>query len=240
MKSPTAIILAAGKGTRLASMKLGVPKPLAPIAGKPFIFYQLEWLRFAGYRKVVIAISKCSIEIRKVVGTGREFKMSIRYSFEHDPHGTAVSLRHARALLPSSFTVVNGDTFCSFQLLDFINSIFVKHSENTLALVRKPDTKRYGRVILDSLSRIINFAEKEQSGSGLVYAGVAFLQHRTVFAPQNRTATSLEYEVYPALIKEKKLYGIQIKGNFWDIGTPQSYRYFKRTFLTQKQYGHSK
>jgi N-acetyl-alpha-D-muramate 1-phosphate uridylyltransferase len=105
------VILAGGRGTRLGSLTDELPKALVDIAGRPFLHYQLELLRTAGVRDVVLCVGYLGSVIERSIGDGSRFGMSIRYSYDGDaPLGTAGALRNALPLLQARFLVTYGDT----------------------------------------------------------------------------------------------------------------------------------
>lgn len=225
---PAAVVLAGGEGTRLAPLGLGVPKPMAPVADEPFLSHQLRWLRRCGISRIVLVVRRHDHLVRRHLGSGRSLGVRIRYAVA-DPRGNAVSLRRALALVGAHCFVVNGDTFFTFNPRSLIGRR--PEAGVSLALVRVPNTARYGSVRLDPARRVSAFVEKGHRGPGLVYAGVLFA-NRSTFASvlSRRGCTSLEHHAFPALARLGKLYGVPVRGRFYDIGTPAAYRRFIRLF----------
>ena len=113
-------ILAGGLATRLRPLTDAVPKSLLPVAGRPFIFHQLELLEKQGVDQVVLCVGHLSGQIEAAVGDGRAFGVAVRYSYDGSPPlGTGGALRHALPLLGERFFVLNGDSYlrCSYDRL---------------------------------------------------------------------------------------------------------------------------
>src|SRR5262249_4931146 len=98
------VILAGGLGTRLHPLTERIPKSLLPVAGRPFIYHQLELLREQGVARVVLCVGHLGGQIRDAVGDGRRFGVAVEYSFDGGQLlGTGGALREALPLLGSAF-----------------------------------------------------------------------------------------------------------------------------------------
>jgi D-glycero-alpha-D-manno-heptose 1-phosphate guanylyltransferase len=218
----TGVILAGGSGTRLRPILSDRPKVLAPVGGRPFLFYLLDQLSEGGIRKVVLCTGYLAEQVKSVVG-GRYRDLEILYSQEDRPLGTAGALGRALPLLDSDpILVFNGDSYCDLDLPPFLKWHTQKNALGSLALVRHEDAARFGCVNFDSSGSILRFGEKEATGSGWINAGIYLLSQRLLRAiPRGREA-SMEYEIFPNFVR-KGLFGFPEGRRFIDIGTPASY-----------------
>jgi len=223
-KMPPALILAGGFGTRLRSLCGDYPKVLAPIAGKPFLEYLLLYLKKHGFFSVVLCVGYKADLIQQYFRDGNQWGISIRYSQEQIPLGTAGPLKLASPLIEDKdFLVLNGDSFFNIDLNFLINYHKNNKALATIALVEVNDVQRYGAVEIDSLGKIVRFAEKEEiKGPGLINGGI-YIFHRKVLdlIPEGREV-SLEYEIFPRLVG-KAFYGLPFEAYFVDIGVPEDY-----------------
>jgi mannose-1-phosphate guanylyltransferase len=235
------VILAGGLGTRLKSVLGDVPKPMAPVLGKPFLEYQLLALKRSGIREVLLCVSHRSEVIRAYFGDGTRWGVRITYSVEPEPRGTAGGLKYAEPLLPDAFLILNGDTYVELDYLDLTQYHRAKGAMTTLVLTRVPDAREGGRIDLQSDGRVVAFREKTAAQSEdtppWINAGVYVFQ-RTVlnYIPTNRPV-SLETETFPTLLeKGEPVYGYQGSGYFIDIGTPEKYRRFEQDLREGRVY----
>jgi NDP-sugar pyrophosphorylase family protein len=231
-----AVILAGGKGTRLRGVVDDKPKALAEVAGRPFIDWILLGLLDHGVRRVVFCTGYLGDHIEDHVRTLCVEGLEISYSPEANPLGTAGALRQALPLLDSDpLLVLNGDSWCDFRAVLFLNWHLSVRSRASLLLVRTSDTARYGSVEVAAKGRILRFREKDPAGQpGWINAGVYLLARSCVSGLEPNKPVSLEYEVFPRLIPEG-LYGFCTTCSFIDIGTPESYRQSQEFF--QKRHG---
>lgn len=219
-----ALVLAGGLGTRLRAAAPDHPKVLAPVAGRPFVTWLLEYLSVQGLRRAVLCTGHAADDVERAVGP-RVADLSVRFSREHDPLGTGGALRAALALTTSDpVLVLNGDSLLMADLPDFV----VFHDSHagasaSLALAEVPDTADSGRVELDAAGRVASFAEKRRSGPGLVSAGVYLVARSCLSAIPAGRAISLEGEVMPDWIRAG-VWGWRSGGKLLDVGTPASYR----------------
>lgn len=222
----SAVILAGGLGTRLRTVLGALPKALAPVAGKPFLVYQLDWLKRCGVRNIVLCTGYQHQLIQHYLGDGADLGLSIRYSIEDQPLGTAGALRKARDEITGTFLVLNGDTYLDVDLQTLLFDHRASGSVATLALMWVELANRYGAVTLDEQGRIVCFGEKQHSGAGLVNAGLYACEPSLLTHFPERDPLSLELDVFPALASQGLLSGHVVKGYVCDIGTPESYAQF--------------
>jgi D-glycero-alpha-D-manno-heptose 1-phosphate guanylyltransferase len=224
----TSVILAGGLGTRLRASIGDLPKPLAPINGRPFLEYLLQWLRRQGLTRVVLCVGYRHELIEAYFGDGTALGMQISYSVEEKPLGTGGALANARAFLGSTFLVMNGDTFFDADLAPLLAAHRAYEVPATMSLVSVPDTTRYGAVVLDADGYITRFTEKGRSGQGQINAGVYALSFSIFdrFPPQ--LPISLENNVFTLLAQQHQLRGCLLHGYHIDIGTPESFAEFNR------------
>ncbi len=218
----TVCILAGGRGTRLRSVVSDRPKPLAEVAGRPFVTRLLDQVAEAGFGPVVLCTGYMAPLVEETLGA-RYRGMDLRYSPEPEALGTAGAIRLALPLIETSRALVlNGDSFCDVDLRAQLAAHERDGAHATLALVEVADAGRYGRVRLGQGTAIERFEEKvEDAGRGLINAGVYLLERGVVEAiPQGR-AVSIEREIFPAMLGER-LRGFVTDGRFLDIGTPES------------------
>ena len=219
----TAAILAGGLGTRLRSVLGDRPKVLAEVGGRPILQYLLDQIAYLEIRRVVLCTGFLGEQIESRFGDSYG-SLHLVYSRELSPLGTAGALRLALPLFQSdSVLVLNGDSYCKADLRSFWTWHCLRRAEATLLLVETSDTGRYGRVEIDEEGRILKFAEKiNEGGRGLINAGIYLLENRFLQSIPDRYPVSLERDIFPSWIGGK-LYGYKSKGQFLDIGTPESY-----------------
>lgn len=217
------IILAGGMGTRLKSVVSDRPKVLAPVAGRPFLSILLDRISRAGFNRVILCTGHMADQVEAEFGT--EYKsLSLIYSKEVTPLGTGGALRHALPLISSgSIMVMNGDSFVDTDLSAFLRWFVGKGCNAALLLTKMNDASRYGLVHVDPNGLITTFHEKGVGGlPGWINAGVYLLKKTIIETiPQGR-AFSIERQFFPSLAG-RELYGYCSKGEFIDIGLPESY-----------------
>jgi D-glycero-alpha-D-manno-heptose 1-phosphate guanylyltransferase len=235
----TAAILAGGPGTRLHPVLADRPKCLAPIHGRPFLTYLLDYLASGGIRHAVLCTGYMADQVQATLGPTHG-PIHLAYSREPPPLGTAGALRLALPLLTSDpspgtpisrlasdpILVVNGDSYCPANLADFLAFHHSQNAEASLVLTRVPDISRFGQVLTgegDPQNRITRFTEKPAPTTpptpGLINAGIYLLSQKFLAAiPPNRPV-SLEKEIFPVA----QLHAFETPAPFLDIGTPASY-----------------
>lgn len=232
LANTTAVILAGGLGTRLRGAIADRPKVLAMVGLSPFLSYLLDQLAAAGIRHVVLCTGYMGKMVCEAFGSMYR-TMTIEYSFEPAPLGTAGALRLALPLLRSDpVLVMNGDSYGQVDLGAF--SVWWREQPipDALLLTHVPDTARYGCVEIDAQARITRFVEKTGSHvPGFINAGIYLLSRALVESIPEGRAVSIEREIFPGAIG-KGLSGFIYRGGFIDIGTPASYREAKTFFAT--------
>ncbi len=227
----TTIILAGGLGTRLRSVVTDRPKVLAEIRNQPFLSYLLDQVSKAGVREVVLCTGYLGEQVRSYFGESYK-GTRLAYSQELSPLGTAGALRLAMPLFSSAPVIVmNGDSYCKVDLHAFFAWYQERQQENAaLVLTEVPDTDRYGRVNVDAEGLVGSFTEKgNETGPGWINAGIYLLSNRLLETIPAKGTVSLEREVFPRWIGHG-LCGYQTKGEFLDIGTPESYALAEQFF----------
>lgn len=205
-----AMILAAGRGTRMGPLTADTPKPLLDLNGESLIVRHLRMLREAGICEVVINVSYFGTRIRAALGDGEQYGVGIRYSQEPDePLETAGGIVQALPLLGSDpFIVVNADVVCDFEIARLAES----HDEGTLVLVPNPAHNPEGDFGLDSRSRLSHAPPK------WTFAGLSCLSPELFagLAPGRRQLV----QVLNAAIERGALGGLIHSGLWIDVGTP--------------------
>lgn len=219
----TPIILAGGLGTRLSSVVTDRPKVLAPVNGRPFLYYILEKLMYEGFDEVILCTGYKGDLIKGTVGSRFE-ELKIVYSQELEPLGTGGALLHAGTLIKTGILLaMNGDSYIADRFSGFIDWFFKKGHSAAILVTSVNDANRYGLIKLDKDGRVIGFAEKQaQALPGLINAGVYLLEKSLISSIPPGRKYSLEREFFPSLIG-KGLYGYSSSEAFIDIGIPESY-----------------
>ncbi len=221
----TAFLLAGGQGTRLRPALADRPKPLAPVAGRPFVEWLVESLRGQGIRRIVFCTGHMADQIASHFGNGRAWGVEAAYSREESPLGTAGALRLAAERFPAAATLLalNADSSCRFDLARLAGVHADSGAAATLWLARVEDSARYGSVEIDGEGRVTAFREKRAAGGpGWINAGVYALERSVLRTVAPGRPVSLETEVLPALVG-RALRAVPGESPLLDIGTPESY-----------------
>jgi mannose-1-phosphate guanylyltransferase len=226
-----AFILAGGKGTRLRPLTVYTPKPIVPVANRPFLLYQIDVLRNAGIDDITLSLSYQPDKIEHIMGSGSEYGVSLHYVTEPSPLGTAGAIKFAAGEGRESIVVLNGDILTTLDLARMIASHNDSNAVATLALATVDDPSRYGLVETDKDCRVLRFIEKPKSDElanlkvKTINAGVYFLEPEVLDLMEPGKNLSFEYDVFPALLeKQMPVYGYGMTGEYWlDIGQPSNY-----------------
>lgn len=218
-----AFVLAGGLGTRLKSRFGDLPKPLAPLGGRPFLARQLEWLGERGVRRAVLCAGYGAEQLRAALGDAVA-GVTLEYSVEDEPLGTGGALRLAARFVDGPALVVNGDTMGDCDPWTLERDRWEQGAIGTVALYRVENAASRGRVEKTG-PMITRFVEKDDDWRGPAWVNggmVAFAPELWRWLPA-AGACSLEREVLPRLAERGLLRGLESQGKFWDIGTPEEY-----------------
>ncbi len=226
-----AFVLAGGLGTRLRPRFGELPKPLAPIGGRPFLERQLEWLRVGGVTDAVLCIGYGGAAIREALGDGNRLGVRIEYSEEPEPLGTAGALRHARAALDGPCWVLNGDTLPDGDPWQVERARWERGTLGAIALYEAADPGVRGRVESDPDGRVRRFVEKDPAFDGAAWVnGGLYAFSSALWRHLPDGVASLERDVLPGLAAAGRLIGVRLPGTFYDIGTPAEWERAERHF----------
>jgi NDP-sugar pyrophosphorylase family protein len=224
-----AVVLVAGKGTRLTSLTTNVPKPMLSVGGRPVIDRVLEMVAQSGVREVLMNLHHCAEILTEYCGDGARWGVTLTYAYEPTLLGTAGAVRNFGPLLDGDdpFFVVYGDNYLECDLSRLAEFHRERDGIATIALFEKDDVSGSGIVSLAENGRIRRFAEKPPPSevfSRLVNGGLYVLSPEVLRLIPDTIPCDFGYDVFPSLMAAGyALYGRVMEGAVWAIDTPLLY-----------------
>jgi NDP-sugar pyrophosphorylase family protein len=221
-----AIILAGGHGTRLKSVIHDIPKPMAPVDGRPFLEFLISRLVRDGISDIILSVGYLHEKIKAHFGDGCDFNAAITYCIEPEPLGTGGAVREALLLADSDdVLVLNGDTLVAVDIKRLASLHTSLQPTATMAVIPLDDASRYGSVTISPTGIVTAFAEKKGASPALINSGI-YIFNRKIITSIPPGKVSLETEVLPLLAGTGHL-AAQIQDvPFIDIGIPAAYQEF--------------
>lgn len=216
-----AIILAGGFGTRLREIVPDLPKPMAHVAGRPFLDILLRSLSLKGFTRVILSLGFMAEKISDYFGE-RFAGMDLFYVVENSPLGTGGAVRLGLSICQEDHVFIfNGDTFLDLEVGE-IERLWQNNGHPIMVGRQVSDTTRYGRLVTEG-NLVKGFAEKGRAGPGLINAGCYVFNRRQLNCFRLNEAFSLESEFLVKLVAETEVDVFITEGLFIDIGVPADY-----------------
>lgn len=219
-----AVIMAGGKGTRVASVNKRVPKPMIPIDGKPVLLHQVECLKRQGIFGITLTVGHMGTQIRDFFGDGKQFGVQITYIQEEIPLGTAGALYYLKGKLTDDFFLVNGDLIFD---VDFARLMrFHKNSQALATLLVHPNDHPYdsGIILAEANGKVSGWLTKEDERDwyqNCVNAGIHVLSPQVLDRIDAPKKTDLDREILKPLIQAGRVYAYRTPEYVKDMGTPE-------------------
>ncbi len=231
-----AIIMAGGEGTRLRPMTCSIPKPLAPLCGRPVLEYILELLKSHGFSKATLTLMYKGDKIVSHFDDDSFDGMSLDYSFEDSPLGTAGSVRLASR--DDCVLVISGDAMCDFDITRAIEYHKKNNADATIIVRRVHDPREFGLVLYDSQGQITGFVEKpsfESCTTDMANTGVYILSKTALELIPENEKSDFAQDIFPMMMRKKmRLFAFEETGYWCDIGDFRSYIKCQRDMLEGK------
>lgn len=217
-------ILAAGEGTRMRPLTANIPKPLLPVAGRPFLEHNIESLREAGIKDIIILVGWRAQRIREHFGDGKEFGVRIEYVEQKERLGTAHAIGMIRDKVDSPFFCLYGDVVLTKESVRGMVEHHKKVKGSVMALTTVEDPRRYGVISVQD-GVVMGISEKpEVPEANTVNAG-AYILDTAVFEAiaETRKSSRGEYEItdtFRAIMHKTHLYAYLVKEDWIDVARP--------------------
>jgi len=223
----TAIILAGGLGTRLRGTVPDLPKPMAPINGRPFLEYQLDYWIGQGVKRFVLSVGYRHEAVTAHFGAIYR-GIPLDYAIERSPLGTGGGLLLAAERLSgkAAFILLNGDTYFEVDLAALRGFHESKKADWTFALFRAAEVGRYMGIGIATDGRITALKSGAGTPGRLANGGVYFVNPEALRIGGWKAGdkVSLEDDILPAAFESgSRFYGLECNGTFIDIGVPEDY-----------------
>jgi mannose-1-phosphate guanylyltransferase/phosphomannomutase len=222
-----AVVMAGGEGSRLRPLTSRQPKPLVPVAGRPIMEHILLHLRRHQMREVVATVQYLGASIRNYFGDGSEQGVSLTYSVEDSPLGTAGSVMLARQQLTQPFLVISGDALTDIDLTAAVRFHRERRALATIVLKPVPNPLEYGVVVIDEGGAVQRFIEKPSWGeviSDLANTGIYVLDPAVFDFFRPGEPTDWSGDVFPKLLKQgEPVFGWVTSGYWEDVGSHSAY-----------------
>jgi D-glycero-alpha-D-manno-heptose 1-phosphate guanylyltransferase len=219
------IILAGGKGTRIATLHPGIPKPVVPVLGTPFVCHLFQQLADAGFEDVVVSIGYEEQKFRSEISRAGTQPLRIHFVAEEQPLGTGGAAAFAArscGVASQKYLVMNGDSYLGGGWPEQLRNV----TENQACILSRwvTDVSRYGALEFEN-DKLTGFREKSEEGSGWINAGIYLLPRDWLTGLTTGEPFSLEKDVLPQWLAEQKAIRVAFEwGEFLDIGTPETLR----------------
>lgn len=222
-----AIILAGGLGTRLRPLVNDRPKVLADVLGKPFIDYQLNWIKQSKtITRVIIAACYQAEMVADYLNESPQDGLKVEILIEPKALGTGGAIKNVvqELSLTENILIMNGDTYYDFQLDEILQDANNQKKLSRIITCKMHDQQRYGNINIENM-RVVQFLEKEtKDDASYVSAGI-YLMHADYFRNFDRAKFSLESDFLKKIVGEDLLEAHILDGSdrFYDIGTIDAY-----------------
>ena len=223
-----AMVLAAGRGTRLAPLTDRLPKPLMPVAGRPMLAHILDFLRAGGIDDVVINLHHLGNLIEQAIGDGRRFGLRVRYSWEPEILDTGGGIKRAQPLLAGEpFVVANSDSLLELPLARLLEYHHRRQGIVTMVVRPSPDAERLGLIELDAddrVRRVVGQPEGIIEGPlrGFMFPGLHVFEPRIFDWMDTGAAFGVVRETYPRLLRAgEPVYGFITAARWLNIDTSE-------------------
>lgn len=227
-KIKDAVILAGGLGTRLRSEIGEFPKVLAPVNGKPFLSFVLDYLQKNGIETVVLSVGYKAELIQQEFGDNYK-GLKLIYAIESSPLGTGGAMKLALEKNKAEMLfILNGDTFFDIDLKVLENFHLQNKSTCTLALKKMKNVDRYGNVEIDPAGKILAFSEKKFREEAVINGGIYCINRGILIHYPVNTPFSFETNYLENKPQAKNIFGKLFDNYFMDIGVPEDYQQFQK------------
>lgn len=225
MTKIAAVILAGGYGTRVKHLLPNVPKPMASVAGKPFLEWILRYLKHQGITQNILSTGYLSDVIEEYFQQKPIPEIEVYCCQETEPLGTAGGFLNAvknTNLFPDAWLVINGDSLIVAKFPEMVDYLADDRIDGVMLGVFVEDASRYGSLVINESRNLVKFAEK-RPGQGIINGGVYLFRHQVLQQFPSGVPLSFEYDVFPILLKENLTIKVhKIQAPFLDIGTPET------------------
>lgn len=227
-----ALILAGGLGTRLRNVIKDRPKAMALVNGRPFLEYQIRFLKNNGIDNIVLSIGYMSEKIEEHFGSGKNYGVSIVYVKEKELLGTGGAIKNSLDILDRQFFALNGDSIFLVDIISMVKFHKNNHADLTLTIAKVKDKTRFGNVKINDKFQIIGFTEKENTSGDLINGGIYFFEKNNFDWNVFPQKFSIEKEFFPKVVAKHKVFGFISDSYFIDIGTAEDYEKFRKQIST--------
>ena len=223
-----AILLVGGEGTRLRPLTLTTPKPLLPLANRPFVERQIEWLAQHGVDEVVLSLGYRADRFVEHFPDAHHAGVHLRYAVEPEPLGTAGGIKFAAGSPHERVIVCNGDILTNMDLGKLLEFHEMHRADATIALTQVADPSAFGVVPTRDDGQVIAFVEKPPTGQAptdWINAGTYILEPRVLEMIPDGLNVSIEREIFPQLLVQPdgRLFANHSNAYWLDMGTPEQY-----------------
>jgi mannose-1-phosphate guanylyltransferase / phosphomannomutase len=222
-----AVVMAGGEGSRLRPLTSTRPKPLVPVVNRPILWHVLRLLRRHGITESHITLHYLADQVTTAISAFGDLGLSINYSFEDKPLGTAGSVKLLEKELKQSFMVISGDVMTDFDLSELIGFHKKTGATVTIGLARVQNPLEYGVVLTDEQGRVTKFLEKPGWGevfSDTVNSGIYIIEPEVLNLVDADRPFDFSKELFPRLLRAgEPIYAKALDGYWCDVGMPSQY-----------------
>jgi NDP-sugar pyrophosphorylase family protein len=227
-------ILAGGLATRLGATVAALPKALVPVAGRPFVDHQLDLLREAGVRRVVLCIQHFASAIEAHLGDGSAHGLSIAYARDGERLlGTGGALRRALPLLGDACFVLYGDSYLEVPLAPLLASLQQSGAWGVMTVLANGGRWDRSNALVED-GRLVRYDKRAPSpGMAHIDYGLALLRREAIARIPAETSYDLS-DLYRDLVDEGRMIGFEVTRRFYEIGSPEGLAE-TRAYLEQRR-----
>ena len=219
-----AVVMVGGKGTRLRPLTDNRPKPILPVLDRPCLSYLISSLAEGGIKEVILACGYRSEKMAAAIGDGSNEGITIEYSYEEEPLGTAGAIKLLEDRLDDTFVACNGDVFADIDLRKEIDEHKRTGASVTISLTHVGNPCEFGIARLDDTGKILEFKEKprpEEVFSDLVNAGVYVVEKEVMgYVPKGKMYDFSKELTIDIMNRGYKVQGHMLSGIWMDVGRP--------------------
>lgn len=215
------LILAGGLATRLRPLTENIPKALVPVAGKPFVVHQLEYLKEQGIRKVILCTGYRADQIEAVVGNGAAYGLEVSFSEDGDTLlGTGGAIIKALPLAGSAFFVLYGDSFLPISFAKVESEWRRSHKPALMTVFRNEGQWDSSNVLFEDQTVVKYDKHRPRPGMNYIDYGLAVLS-ADLFSDYQPAIPFDLADLYHDLSLSRRLAGMEVFERFYEIGSPE-------------------